>query len=144
MANTKSAQKAQRQAERRAARNQPVRSAIRTFVKKASAAIAVGEEQAATAVREAVSALDKAAKKGVIHRNAASRRKSRLMARLHALSLPETTVEAPAKKATKAPAASQASAAKPRTAAKKPAAPAAAKKTTTAARTTRAKAAPKA
>ncbi len=132
MANTKSAQKAQRQAERRAARNRPIRSAIRTFVKKAAVAVSAGEEQAASVVREAVSALDKAAQKGAIHKHAAARRKSRLMSRLHALTLPGTAEAAPAKKAAKPAAAPKAAKAAPaKAAAKKPAATAAKKTTTT-------------
>jgi small subunit ribosomal protein S20 len=94
VANTKSAQKAMRQAERRAARNQAARSAVRTYVKKANEAVSgTAVDNAAEVVRVAVSALDKAARKGIVHRNAAARRKSRLMARLHQLSLaPETPV----------------------------------------------------
>ena len=81
-----------RQAVRRAARNRAARSAVRTYVKKANEAVGgVAVENAAEVVREAVSALDTAARKGIVHRNAAARRKSRLMARLHQLSLaPET------------------------------------------------------
>ena len=87
MANTSSAQKAMRQAQRRAARNQSARSAVRTYFKNASGAVAGTLGDAAEVVREAVSALDKAAQRGIIHRNAAARRKSRLMGRLHQLSL---------------------------------------------------------
>ncbi len=84
MANTKSALKAQRQADRRTARNKPIRSAIRTKVKKAVVAVATANEQAPAILREAVRALDKAAEKGIIHKNNSARRKSRLMSRLHA------------------------------------------------------------
>jgi small subunit ribosomal protein S20 len=95
MANTKSAQKAMRQSQRHAVRNQAARSAVRTFVKKATLAVAGSVEDAAEVVRAAVSALDKAAKNGLVHRNAAARRKSRLMSRLHALSLsPDETPKA--------------------------------------------------
>ena len=79
MANTKSAIKRMRQNERRRARNRAVRSRMRTFVKRANTAIVAGEEDAAEAVRAAISELDRAAQKGVIHRNNAARRKSRLM-----------------------------------------------------------------
>lgn len=99
MANTKSAQKAQRQAERRAARNRSARSEVRTYVKKATAAVAELVETSAEVVRAAVSKLDSAARKGIIHRNAAARRKSRLMARLHALTT--SADAAPAAPATK-------------------------------------------
>jgi small subunit ribosomal protein S20 len=103
LANTKSAQKAMRQAERRAARNQAARSAVRTYVKNAAVAVAGTLEDAATVVREAVRALDKAAQKGIVHPNAAARRKSRLMARLHRMSLPQTPTPEPESK-TRAPA----------------------------------------
>ena len=94
-----------RQAERRAARNQAARSAVRTYVKKAADAVAGGADEAAAFVREAVRALDKAAQKGIVHRNAAARRKSRLMARLHRLSvaaqMPAPEAEAGAKAPTR-------------------------------------------
>lgn len=110
MANTKSAQKAMRQAERRAVRNQAARSAVRTYVKKASEAVLATTANAAEVVRQAVRALDKAAQKGIVHRNAAARRKSRLMSRLHQLSTAAasptaetaTKAKAPARKGTTA------------------------------------------
>ncbi len=83
MANTRSAQKAMRQAEKRAIRNQAARSAVRTFVKRAAEAVSACAQDATELVRNAVRALDKAAQKGIVHRNAASRRKSRLMSRLN-------------------------------------------------------------
>jgi small subunit ribosomal protein S20 len=62
-----------------------VRSATKTLAKKAEAAITAGDAEAAPeAVRIAVSNLDRAAKKGVIHANAAARRKSRLMSKYNA------------------------------------------------------------
>ncbi|HEX9015907.1 MAG TPA: 30S ribosomal protein S20 [Chloroflexota bacterium] len=83
MANTKSAIKMIRVAARRAARNKPVRSEVKTLVKQARAEISGGDmEKAQADVRVAVSALDKAVTKGVIHKNTAARRKSRLMKRL--------------------------------------------------------------
>jgi small subunit ribosomal protein S20 len=97
-----------RQAERRATRNQAARSAVRTYVKKAADAVAATAEDAATVVREAVRALDKAAQKGIVHRNAAARRKSRLMARLHRLTVAppaaeaETRAKAPSRRSTAA------------------------------------------
>ena len=61
-----------------------VRSATRTFVRKAEAEITTGESNPlADVVRQAISALDRAAKKGVIHPNNAARRKSRLMKKLN-------------------------------------------------------------
>ena len=71
---------------RKTQRNRPIRTATRTFVKRAQDAIAQGESEAAKeSVMRAIKALDKAAVKGVIHRNNAARRKSRLMARLNSL-----------------------------------------------------------
>jgi len=61
-------------------RNRPYVSAARTYVKKAELAIRAGERDvAAEAVGEAMSMLDRVASKGIIHRNNAARRKSRLM-----------------------------------------------------------------
>ncbi len=84
MANTKSALKAMRQAERRRVRNRVIRTRTRTYVKKARIAISGAPEAPATeeALRQAISALDRAVTKGVIHRNNAARRKSRLMRQL--------------------------------------------------------------
>ena len=86
MANSKSAKKRIRVAERRAERNKPYRTAARTYVKKAEVALSSGNPDAAqAAILEAVSMLDRVAGKGVIHRNNAARRKSRLMAKYNAL-----------------------------------------------------------
>lgn len=79
MANHPSAEKRHRQSVKRAARNQKVRSRVRTVVKTARSAIEGGDKQAAsTAVGIASRGLDKAVAKGVLHRNNASRRISRL------------------------------------------------------------------
>ena len=84
MANSKSARKRIRIAETRRVRNRPYRTAARTFVKKAEAAIRAGDQTVAqTAVGDAISMLDRVASKGIIHRNNAARRKSRLMAKLN-------------------------------------------------------------
>lgn len=83
MANTSSAIKAVRQNERRRLRNRMVRSATRTRVKKARVALVGSDSEAAqSAILEAISSLDRAAQKGIIHRNAAARTKSRLMKQL--------------------------------------------------------------
>jgi small subunit ribosomal protein S20 len=74
MANIRSQMKRNRQNEKRRARNKAVRSELRTRVKAAEA----GGEDADEAVRMAMKAIDKAAAKGVIHKNEAARRKSRL------------------------------------------------------------------
>jgi small subunit ribosomal protein S20 len=78
MANIKSAEKRNRQRIKREAQNRVVRGSARTAVKKARLAIANGDADAQELVRAAERALDKAASKGVIHANNASRRKSRL------------------------------------------------------------------
>ena len=86
MANTKSALKRIRQNEKRRLRNRFFRGSARKAVKTARQAIETGDLEAARAATlQAVSALDKAAEKGVLHKNNASRRKSRLMKRLAAL-----------------------------------------------------------
>ena len=86
MANKKSAIKRNRQNEKRRLRNRVFRGSARTYVKKARTAIETGNfEEARLATQTAVSALDKAAEKGIIHKNNASRRKSRLMKQLAAL-----------------------------------------------------------
>jgi small subunit ribosomal protein S20 len=86
LANSKSSKKRIRVAERRRDRNKPFRTEARTFVKKAELAIAAGDAAAAeAATQEAVSVLDRVAGKGVIHKNNAARRKSRLIAKYHAL-----------------------------------------------------------
>jgi small subunit ribosomal protein S20 len=83
MANTKSAIKRIKTSERRRLRNQAVKSATRTSVKKARTAIAANPAEAQDELKAAISALDRAVSKGVIHRNNAARRKSRLMKRFN-------------------------------------------------------------
>jgi small subunit ribosomal protein S20 len=84
LANTKSAIKRLRSAERRRLRNRVYRGQARTAVKKAWHLMDEGRlEEAHEAVHVAVSALDNAAQKGIIHKNNAARRKSRLMRRLN-------------------------------------------------------------
>lgn len=66
-------------------RNRAAKSTMRTFVKKANTAIATSDaEQITPAIVKVVSVLDKTAKRGIIHKNAAARRKSRLMRRANA------------------------------------------------------------
>jgi len=87
LANIKSQIKRNKQNEKRRLRNRFFRGAARKAVSKARVAIESGETpEAREAVVLAVKALDKAAEKGVIHKNNAARRKSRLMKRLAALS----------------------------------------------------------
>ncbi len=84
MANKKSAIKRLRSAKRRQLRNRNFRGQARTAVKKARQKIEAGRlEEAQEAVRVASVALDKAAQKGIIHKNNAARRKSRLMQQLN-------------------------------------------------------------
>ena len=81
---TKSAKKQVRVAERRRLSNKSIRSLCKTNVTKAERLIFSGElEAAGEAVIAAVSSLDKAAEKGVIHSNNAARRKSRLLKKLN-------------------------------------------------------------
>jgi len=79
LANTRSAEKRNRQAQKRRARNVQVRTTLKTAVKKAREAIAKGEATAREAVQGAVRALDKAASRGIVHRNAAARRIARMV-----------------------------------------------------------------
>jgi len=83
LANTQSAIKRIRRSERRRIINQVHRSRARTYVKRTRMLIAAGQiEEAEAAARVAVSSLDKAAQKGIIHKNKAARSKSRLLKRL--------------------------------------------------------------
>ncbi|MBN9391209.1 MAG: 30S ribosomal protein S20 [Chloroflexi bacterium] len=84
MANVKSAIKSIRQDARKTSRNRPVRSSLKTYVKSAVSTISLGDEETSQeAIRIAVSKLDKAAQKGIIHKNQAARRKSRLVKKLN-------------------------------------------------------------
>ncbi|MCL4487083.1 MAG: 30S ribosomal protein S20 [Chloroflexi bacterium] len=86
MANTHSAEKAIRQSGRRRVRNRVVRATARSQVKGANSVIAAGDAAAAEqAALKAISQLDNAAQKGVIKKNNAARRKSRLMKKLNTL-----------------------------------------------------------
>jgi small subunit ribosomal protein S20 len=86
LANIKSQIKRNRQNEKRRLRNRLFSGSARTAVKKARSAMEYGNlEEARAATLEAISALDRAAEKGVVHKNNAARRKSRLMKRLNSL-----------------------------------------------------------
>ena len=90
MANTAAAKKYYRASQRRRMRNKPVRTRARTSVRDAIEVIAEGNwAEADAAVAVAVSALDRAAQKGVIHANNAARRKSRLLRHYHTARDPE-------------------------------------------------------
>lgn len=81
MANIKSQIKRNRQTIKRHARNKAVRSELRTRTKRAISDIDTGAEDAEESLRLAIKRIDKAAAKGVIHKNQAANRKSRLMGR---------------------------------------------------------------
>ena len=118
-ARTPSALKRVRTAERRAAINQPRRTQAKTLVSKAVRVAVTGTADDATqALVEALSALDRAAKAGAIHPNAAARRKSRLTIRINA-SLGGAHVQAAAKSAKTTGTSAAAKAAKARIAASK-------------------------
>ena len=86
MANIKSQIKRNRQNEKRRLRNKAVRSEVRTRTKSALEAASAGAEDQAEALQAAIKRIDKAAAKGVIHKNQAANRKSRLMRRVTAAS----------------------------------------------------------
>jgi len=86
MPNIKSAIKRVKTTEAKNAQNTTAKSAMRTAVKKVEAAVTVNDAAAAKeALVNAASKLDKAAAKGLIHKNAAARKKSRLMKKSNAL-----------------------------------------------------------
>lgn len=110
MANIKSAQKRVRVTEKKRLRNKSVRTMCKTNITKAERLIFMGDVNAAQeAVAVAITSLDKAAEKGIIHINNAARRKSRLMKKFN-----ELQAQAPAPVATKP----KAKAAKPKPKAK--------------------------
>jgi len=79
LANIKSAKKRILVTEARTARNKAVKSRVKTYIKKVDAAIAANDKSAATeALKAAISEINKAASKGVFHKNTASRKISRL------------------------------------------------------------------
>lgn len=87
MANSPSSKKRARQAERRAAVNKARRSRLRTFVRKVEEAIASGDKAVASeALRLAEPEIMRGVTKGVLHKNTASRKVSRLTGRVNALS----------------------------------------------------------
>jgi small subunit ribosomal protein S20 len=86
LANIKSAIKRIRSSARKQKRNRVVRGQARSAVKNAHAALSARKaDEAQASIQEAVSALDSAAGKGMIHKNNAARRKSRLMKQLNQL-----------------------------------------------------------
>ncbi|MGY6500328.1 MAG: 30S ribosomal protein S20 [Acidimicrobiales bacterium] len=85
MANIKSQKKRNRQNEKLRARNKAVRSELKTRTKRAETAAASGEETEEL-LRVSIKRIDQAAAKGILHKNAANRQKSRLTKRLTRLS----------------------------------------------------------
>jgi small subunit ribosomal protein S20 len=85
MPNNPAAAKRMRQEQKRRLHNRSIKSLVKTQITKARQAINDEDANAEAAVRAAVSDLDRAAKKGVIHRNNAARRKSRLMKQLNSI-----------------------------------------------------------
>jgi small subunit ribosomal protein S20 len=87
MANTPSAKKATRKIDRRTAVNRIRRSRVRSFVRKVEEALAAGDKTAAeAALKSAQPELMRAATKGIVHKNTASRKVSRLAKRVKTLS----------------------------------------------------------
>ena len=86
MANSAQARKRARQAEKRRRHNASRRSMMRTYIKKVVYAIEAGDQERARAAYEAaVPQIDRAANRGLIHKNKAARHKSRLNARIRAM-----------------------------------------------------------
>lgn len=86
MPKTKTAEKSARSAARKAERNKAIKSGTKSKLVKAEKLVASKKtEEARAAVTEAISSLDRAAKKKVMHANTAARKKSRLMKKLNAI-----------------------------------------------------------
>ena len=101
MANIKSQIKRNRQNESRRLRNRNIRGSARTAVSQARAALEANEPETKEAILKAISALDKAAEKGIIHKNNAARRKGRLMKKLAAVQNGPATTASTSKKTSK-------------------------------------------
>lgn len=119
---TASAKKQARAGVRRAARNRGVRSEVKTLVVKARKSLAggpVAESDRYALTLEAVRALDRAASKGVLHRNNAARRKARLARQMAKLAIAPAAPAAKGKKSAAAPVAAAKPASKQAAAKKK-------------------------
>ena len=84
MPNIKSAKKRVKVIATKTARNKAINSALKTDIKKANTAIEANADDRAEAVRVAIKAIDKAAAKGILHKNTAARKKSSLARKLNA------------------------------------------------------------
>src|SRR5260370_40556730 len=114
MANTQSAKKRVRASLRKRDRNRSTRSAVKTLVSRARRpALPDAASLTSDEVRRAISALDKAAEKGVLHANNASRRKARLMSALAKLAPSAPKAAAPTKPSAKTAAPAPTGAKKP-------------------------------
>jgi len=80
---SKGSNKVARAAERKRLRNRLVRSSVKTYLVKAKSSIDTGEESAHQKTTQAISSIDKAVSKGIIHRNKGARLKSRLIKKLN-------------------------------------------------------------
>jgi len=119
---TASAKKQARAGVRRAARNRGVRSEVKTLVVKARKSLAggpVAESERYALTLEAVRALDRAASKGILHRNNAARRKARLTKQMAKLAIAPAAPATKGKKGAAAPVAAAKPASKPAAAKKK-------------------------
>lgn len=97
MPNTKSAERRVRNSARKHQHNQSVKSELKTLEKRYLGFLTAGnQDQAGASLRSVSSALDKAAKTGIIHRATADRKKSRLAIRLHAAKTKAAPAAAPA------------------------------------------------
>lgn len=86
MPNTKSAERRMRSSARKNAQNRSIKSRLHTLEKKYAALVTAGKkEDAAKALKDVSSAFDKAAKRGVVHKGTANRKKSRLSIRLNSV-----------------------------------------------------------
>ncbi len=83
MANTKTAKKRVKVIAAKTLRNKAYRSSLRTAVKKADAALTAGAADVAGAVKSAMQKIDKSVTKGILHKNTAARKKSKLAKRLN-------------------------------------------------------------
>jgi small subunit ribosomal protein S20 len=93
VANIKSQIKRNRTNEVARLRNKAAKSEVKTRIKSAVSAAAAGAESSAEDLRTAVKRLDKAAARGIIHKNQASNRKSRLVKRINALTTPDDATD---------------------------------------------------
>ena len=86
MANIKAAIKYIRKSRKNRIRNLAVKGNIKKLIKDAHKLIAGKSKEASAMVKKTISAIDKAAENGIMHKNTAARKKSRLMAKLNAIS----------------------------------------------------------